>query len=165
MAKKSQIQANVIIYILAVVIGTAILLFGYKAIKNMAGMQEDIIKIDFKNKFQHEIELKANQFRNVNTLDFVLPKEFKMICMVDHFKTEEAKAWAEQNNLTMIKNILEDDVAADVFLLKDNVVKDMLYTGALSLDDPLECIAINSGYLSLKFEALGRRGVKVNEAS
>src|SRR3989344_6617045 len=90
-SKKAQIQGQVIIYILAVIIASFILLYGYGVIKNLVLTQEDILIVTFKEDVKSEVTKKSYEFRNVNLIKYQIPKNFDEVCVVDLKKSQDAE--------------------------------------------------------------------------
>src|SRR3989344_6646313 len=96
--KKSQVQGEVIIYILAVIIASFILLYGYGAIKNLISTQEDILIVTFKEDVKSEVTKKSYEFRNINLIKYQAPKNFDEVCFVD------LKKWQDTDVLSSISS-------------------------------------------------------------
>jgi len=79
--KKGQIN-QVFIYIMAVIIFAAIMLYGYKAIKNIMEKGNYVEYTNFKKDFENTVE-NSKQYGEVNIKSFSLPPGVSEICIVD----------------------------------------------------------------------------------
>jgi hypothetical protein len=80
---KSQINSQILVYILAVIIMALVLAFGYKAINDMKVKAADIELITFRSNIQTEISKLAPQYETINVLSLKIPTKFREICFVD----------------------------------------------------------------------------------
>ncbi len=158
----AQIQGQVIIYILAVIIASFILLYGYGAIKNLVLTQEDILIVAFKEDVKSEVAKKSYEFRNINLIKYQIPKNFDEVCAVDLKKLQDAEVLSATSSNTLIQDSIRDGVKRNIFLVDDNIMKDGFYAGNLAPVNGFDCIEVYSGEVSLKYEALGKEGVKIS---
>ncbi len=161
--KKSQIQGEVIIYILAVIIASFILIYGYGAIKNLVSTQEDILIVTFKEDVRSEVTKKSYEFKNINLIKYQVPQNFDEVCVVDLKRFQDSYVLASLSSNTLIHDSVKDGVKRNIFLVDDGVMRDGFYAGNLAPLNGYECIQVYSGEISLKYEALGKEGVKISE--
>ena len=164
--KKGEVQGQVVIYILAVIIASMILLYGYGVVKDLVSSQENILIVTFKEDVRSEVDRKSYEFRNVETLKFELPQYFDEACVVDLDKAndplQERDLLNKIGSYVLIKNSVQSKVKRNFFLLNNGLINDGFYAGDLSIPDGFSCIPINTGQLELRFEALGKEGVKIS---
>src|SRR3989344_3355827 len=80
--RRAQIEGTIIIYVLAVFIGSLVLLFGYSVIKEILASQRSIELLDFKQDLRNEIKQKLSEFQSRDTLSLMLPSNFETVCFV-----------------------------------------------------------------------------------
>jgi len=161
--KKSQIQGEVIIYVLAVIVASFILIYGYGAIKNLISTQDDILIVTFKEDVKSEVTKKSYEFKNINLIKYQIPQNFDEICVVDLKKLQDVEVIQSMSANSLIQDSVKDGVKRNIFLVDDGIMRDGFYAGNLAPFNGFECIDIYSGEVSLKYEALGKEGVKISE--
>ncbi len=76
--KKAEMQSQIFIYILAMVIGVGILLYGYNAIKGFKTQADDVLMIQFENGIKNDLKTISFESTKVKTYD--LPSQVLQIC-------------------------------------------------------------------------------------
>jgi len=164
MKKRGQVEARIIIYVLAVFIAGIILIYGYTVIKGLAGTQEDILLLSFKEDVKAEVEEKSYEFRSSEKLTFTIPKQYTKVCYGDSSRLGRNKNLIDQTipiDYTLIRKSMEGDVRNNFFMMERGIMRDAFYAGDLFLVDVFECTNVTDGQLNLKFTALGRQGVEI----
>ncbi|MBW3012860.1 hypothetical protein KY325_01395 [Candidatus Woesearchaeota archaeon] len=165
MKKRGQIEARIVIYVLAVFIAGVILIYGYTVIKGLVGTQEDILLLTFKEDLKAKVEEKSYEFRSSEKLTFTLPKQFTAVCYGDVRRMANNQFLINQmpTGLTLIKDSFSDSVQNNFFLMERGLVmRDSLFVGDLFIPNNFECVNITDGQLNLQFTAQGRQGVLIN---
>lgn len=168
--KRAQVQTQILMYVLAVIVGTMILVFGYNAVRGFLSTQDDVDTLQFKTELQTHIDVKASQYRTVNVFDYSVPSRFTSVCFADHTMRAGFDNQPKITDSYILENTIKDAfLPMDVFLLEDGLVTDMFHVGSIALrtaDDSAksaDCFDIVDGYMQLRLEALGRQGVLVSE--
>ncbi|MBW2987074.1 hypothetical protein KY336_00860 [Candidatus Woesearchaeota archaeon] len=164
MKKRGQIEARIIIYVLAVFIAGIILIYGYTVIKGLTGTQEDILLLSFKEDVKAEVEEKSYEFRSSEKLTFTVPKKFTKVCYGDSSRLGSNQNLIDQTipiGFTLIRKSMQDDVRDNFFMIERGIMRDAFYAGDVFLADAFECTNVTDGQLNLKFTALGRQGVEI----
>jgi hypothetical protein len=126
--KKSQIQTQIFVYVLATIIIGAILLYGYRSIFMMREKGEQIDLISFKSEVQEEIIKMSNDYGSSRILKFRTPSSFQEVCFIDlsknpnpEIKTDHPlvyESWSDQtSNLFLI-----DELAKEFLLVQQNEI-------------------------------------------
>ncbi|MEK6886677.1 MAG: hypothetical protein AABW88_02485 [Nanoarchaeota archaeon] len=76
--KKAEMQSQIFIYILAMVVGVGILLYGYNAIKGFKSQADDVLLLQFENGIKNDLKTISFESTKVKTYD--LPSEFTQVC-------------------------------------------------------------------------------------
>lgn len=83
LGKKGQISGQVFIYILALIIFSAVLLYGYNAIKKFGQQSEELLITQLTNDIRTEVEKIESQYGSVEKLSVEVPERFDKICFID----------------------------------------------------------------------------------
>ena len=81
--KKAQIQAQVFVYVLAMLVIALVLLYGYRSINTMKERANQVDLLAFKNDMTKSIEKVSNDYGTVRVPTFNIPKEYKEVCFID----------------------------------------------------------------------------------
>jgi len=81
--KKAQITGQVFIYILALIIFSAVLLYGYKAVKTFGDQSEGLIITQLTNEIKTQVGKIESQYGSVEKLQLEIPERFDKVCFVD----------------------------------------------------------------------------------
>ena len=85
MKKRAQIQAQIFIYIMVLVVGAGILIYGYTAIKGFKNQADDVLELEFQNTLKND--LKSISFESTKVRTYDLPATITQVC----FKTPNAQ--------------------------------------------------------------------------
>ncbi|MBD3259063.1 hypothetical protein GF371_00365 [Candidatus Woesearchaeota archaeon] len=163
--KRGQIEARIVIYVLAVFIAGTILIYGYTVIKGLVGTQEDILLLTFKEDLKAKVEEKSYEFRSSEKLTFTLPKKYTSVCYGDVRRLADNQYLINlmPPGLTLIKDSFSDSVPYNFFLMERGLImRDAFHVGDLFIPDNFECVNVTDGQLNLQFTAQGRQGVQIN---
>ena len=166
--RRAQIEGTIIIYVLAVFIGSLVLLFGYSVIKEILASQRSIELLDFKQDLRNEIKQKLSEFQSRDTLSLMLPSNFETVCFVSTGSESGAAGAADALGYPLVSYLLAPTLSTphNVFLLENGVLKDVVDVGRLALYEgtaqkDLACFEIVAGRVDLVFVARGREGVNI----
>lgn len=164
---------QVFIYLLAAIIFTMVLLFGYKAIGNIMETSEYVSLIDFKTKLETNID-QISTSHDTNIYYYNLPSKYDEICFIDMSKSESCnfdERGVCYNNFCgnspsvykangVVCDAWESNTSQNIFLFPMAGID--ISTGPISIDadgdggdDGLLCLDISSGQFSLKLEGRG----------
>lgn len=88
---QGQIQGQVFVYILALIIFSAVLLYGYNAVKKFGEQSDELLITQLTNNIQTQVEKIASQYGSVEKVGVEVPDRYDNICFVD---TREGCAYA-----------------------------------------------------------------------
>ncbi|MBD3203086.1 hypothetical protein GF327_02230 [Candidatus Woesearchaeota archaeon] len=131
--KKAQISSQVFIYILAVVILSITMLFGYNMIDRFRKNAEFSTINDFENQIKLSVNELSNEYQSIKREKFILPQKIKYLCIADsnikHNKNHIISRLALYNpNIisSQLKIILEDsfesNILKNIFLTDSNEI-------------------------------------------
>ena len=81
--RKGQIEGQVFVYILALIIFSAVLLYGYKAIKKFGDQSEELLITQLTNNIKSQVSKIESQYGSVEKLSLDVPEKYEKICFVD----------------------------------------------------------------------------------
>jgi len=156
---KAQVQARILIYVLAIFIAGMILLYGYSVVKNLLVTQESVQMLDFKKNVQDQVEALSYAFRDVRENRFQLPVKYTGLCFVN---LDIADAGDKvPDNYTLIKNSVKEGARKNVFVVEGNRMGEAFTVGKIEVENDFTCFPVVNGQVRLRFEALGR-AVKIS---
>lgn len=151
---RGQVQARVLIYVLAIFIAGMILLYGYNVVTNLLVTQEQVQLLDFKKGVTDQVEELAYAYRDVRENRYTVPVKYTRLCFADLSKDLTGKA--RQIGLTLVEDSLADGVKRNVFLIEGKRMGDAFAVGQIYVEDDFQCFPISNGQVQLRFEAVGR---------
>jgi len=147
--RKAQIS-QVFVYILAIIVFSLVLLFGYKSIKGLISQSEKVDYIHFKTKLESTI--KRVDYGDIIIEEFTIPKGYNDVCFID------LKRSGNTNNV-IIDDSWTNGVDANVFLVASQNDVDSFYTDKDKLSVPAPnyvCIPVTQGRIKVNFEGIGK---------
>jgi len=152
--KKGQIN-QIFIYIMAVIIFAAIMLYGYKAIHNIIVKGDYVEYNNFKKNFENTIE-NSKSYGEINVKSFLLPPGTSQICIVDLSETDTGRINSSYTS-AIVKDAWEVR-AYNVFLLPakyDNLLVEGLQVSDAGNKFLCEETSPAKSKITLRFEGLG----------
>ena len=155
--KKSQIQAQIFVYVLAMIVIALVLLYGYRGISTMKDRAKQIDILSFKGETMKAIEKVSNDYGTVRVPILNAPPEHTEICFIDmqgHSPAQDLEsehplvyeAWGDESaNVFLINDLVEES-----FLIgdKDNYL--------IAIDPPhYLCMHIKNREVKIKIEGIG----------
>jgi hypothetical protein len=159
--KKAQMISQVFIYILTIVVFGVILLYGYKSIQGMTNKADMVLLIQLKKEIKNAVE--KTDYGSVTKQELSLPAKFNEICFVDLDFYNNAAATdicnpVEEDYRPLVCDSWDDNVQANLFLVKDAMTVDSDYVGNIKIGntDKYVCIKSVQGKAALRLEGKGR---------
>jgi hypothetical protein len=147
-------QAQTITFILAIITGALILLFGIKVLLSVSG-DADAMKIkQFKIGLAQDIGNSAVQFGSYLSKAYDVPKYLSEVCFSAQSDTASSTDCSTLQEYPLIKDALEDNVGSNVFILgksPESFYIPYIDTGACRL----KCIKPKNGKLGIVLEGKG----------
>jgi len=83
MSSKGQIAGQIIVYILAIVVFSLVLVYGYNAIQDFRNNADQVSYINFKTDLTSAVNSISTDKDSERKMEFSLPSEFREVCFVD----------------------------------------------------------------------------------
>lgn len=83
MNRKAQIAGQVVIMIMAVIVFTMVLLYGYKSIKGIDTTRKQVEIIEFSESLKSAVKKISLDFGSVKRVDLSVPAAYQEVCFVD----------------------------------------------------------------------------------
>ncbi|MEK6984484.1 MAG: hypothetical protein AABX33_07965 [Nanoarchaeota archaeon] len=149
--KKSQLYSQIFIYILALVLISGILIFGYSTIQIFTTRGEQVACLKFKNDLSNSIESITSDFGSVKRKDLQLCSGHNKVCFVESFEQIINKDNPQGTNDPIIKDSIKSEAEKNVFL----VGGDSYSIGKISVEGDVLCINAKNNQISLRLEGMG----------
>lgn len=163
--KNAQMVGQVFIYILALVLITFTLIFGYNAIADMNERQNQVAIIQFRQELSNVVEIITPDYGSVKIRQFDITRDFQEVCIVKNFENLP-EASSIPNKYRQVQDSVEKGISDNVFLIgENNKVEESFNIGEIALESgTMLCIPVVNGKINLKFEGKGNHAlVSVNE--
>ena len=154
--KKSQVQTQIFIYVMALVIFSLILLYGYNSIKKIREQASSVEYIQFKTDIENTITKLGYEFGSVDIKEFNVPGNYKQVCFVEFSDSLTIPA-----DYPIINNSVYTNASDNVFLVK-NIAEESFKVKGLVVDGNFHCFNISKGRIEVRIESLGS-AVRVSE--
>ncbi|MBI2652418.1 hypothetical protein HYX00_03035 [Candidatus Woesearchaeota archaeon] len=155
--KKAQIYSQIFIYILALVLTSIILIYGYNAIQNFNKRANQVCFLKFKNDLSNSIESITSDYGSVKRKEMQLCAGYREVCFVESTRNPTIPA----NTDPIIRDSITSNTGKNVFLV-EKIAKESFYAGNISVDGDVLCITSKNNQISLRLEGKGNY-VKVSE--
>ena len=158
--KQSQIYSQIFIYILALVLTSIILIYGYNAIQNFNKRANQVCFLKFKNDLSNSIESITSDYGSVKKKDLQLCSGYNKVCFVETFTQLTSRENPTPADIDpIIKDSIKDNIQKNVFLV-EKAAKESFYAGnisvkSLSNDPDVLCITSKNNQISLRLEGKG----------
>lgn len=163
--RKAQIVGQVFIYVLAAIVFSIILLFGYKAISGFMDRGSEVALLDLKQEVQSAIRSIASS-PDVEKKTLYIPNKYQTICFLGNVTDGEKTSTCLCNGVPGCKGINESDENAlicdawrsgtkqNVFLVPLADIE--IVVDRIVLDDHYLCVPVAQGRVELRLEGMGR---------
>ncbi|MCK5025989.1 MAG: hypothetical protein KAS15_05325 [Nanoarchaeota archaeon] len=149
--KKAQIAGQVFIYILALIIFSAVLIYGYKAVKTFGEQSEGLIITQLTNEIKTQVGKIESQYGSVEKLQLEIPERFEKVCFVDTRDKCISFSQITSSDSNRIENIhseypliydaWKDCTGENMFLMK-GVSAEGYNIGSLQVQDGFFCVDV-----------------------
>lgn len=147
--KKSQIYSHVFVYILTTILISAILIYGYNAIKNFRQAGERICLLKFENEMRSAVEAILSDFESVKRKDIQLCR-YAQACFVETFASPSLPLTLDP----IIRDSILSKTGKNAFILGD-IAEESFYAGNISVEPDVLCIKPINDKISLRLEGKG----------
>ena len=152
MQKKSQIQSQVFIYIIAIIVFSLILVYGYNAIIGFKERSEQIAYIQFKTGLVSTVDRISSDYGTVKREEFFIGGDYKKVCFVQSYNSPENLAGDISDPI--VKDSVEGGADKNVFLFT-NTLQESFDVGEINVSNGYNCTPIVNGKVKVQFEGKG----------
>lgn len=155
--KKAQIQGQIFIYLVAIVLVSLILIYGYGAIKKMRGDIKQVSIIKFQTNLGNMVDKVALDYGSVKVYNekdpLHVPSEYSFVCFAD---TTDPRIVAGMvpSEFPLIRDSLDSGAKENVFLV-DRDLKNSLYMEKMKVKSSFFCTPVVQGSIYLALEGFG----------
>jgi len=156
-SRKSQIQTQIFIYVIAIVLFSLILLYGYNAIKGFKGRSEEIAYIKFKTDLVSTVNRVSPDYGTVKRESFFIGGEYLRVCFVQNYPDMGGgvQAAIKGEGDMVVLNSVQGTVDKNVFLFT-TTLQESFDIGEITVGTSgYECIPIINGKAKIQFEGGG----------
>ena len=166
--KKAQIQAQLFIYILAIIVIGFLLVFGTRAIMDLFSTVDEIDLLKFKTDIESNAERIAPNYGKWEKFSFDVPREIEKVCFVEHenlaLATKQGEGLCDDLHPDfhfLMCNSWKDALSANVFTVPfQSLQGGSIYLGEVKVNSPSNqahylCVPVVDGKLDLKLIGRG----------
>ena len=157
--KKAQIQAQIFVYVLAMIVIALVLLYGYSSLTTMKDRAKQVDILSLQNDVIKSIEKVSNDYGTVRAPKFNIPTDYTEICFIDIDKSPAAEL---QSNHPLVYEAWSEvsGASANVFLITDLVEESFLVgdsdNSIISIEEPnYLCIEVTNRQVKVRLEGIG----------
>ncbi len=146
MKKKAQISGQIFLYIFAMIVASAILIFGYKAVKVLTEKGNEADMLTFQNKLEGDILRSRGYGTEKVNLGYTLPLGFTELCFVDldpSIQNVETRITGKP----IIRDSVSDKIAKNIFLYPSG--EKSFYVDNLAVKNGYQCFTALKGRLKI----------------
>jgi len=154
--KRGQVQSQIFIYVLAVMVATAIFIYGYSAINSFIRQADEVGLLKFKSDIESAVKIISTDYESTKIFNekhpLFIPQKFKEVCFVG------PGAIVSSTDYPLIYDSVSSIPPAkpNVFLI-DDILSDAFYIGSIEVKETNNffCTPVVNGMIYLKLEGLG----------
>lgn len=165
--KRSQIQTQIFVYIIAAVLFSFVLIYGYNAIKDFRGKSEQVAYIKFRTNLVSAIKRVAPDYGTLKREEFFIGGEYTKACFVQSYNVDASRRVTIANHLDdpsakygMIADSVGDEVDKNVFLFTSSF-QESFDIGPINVTDSkgYVCIDLVRGKARIQLEGKGDHAI------
>ncbi len=152
--KKSQVFGQIFIYILAIIIFSLVLLYGYRAIKNFSNKAEDVSLIQLTTDIKTSVNKIKSDYGTVIKKELSISGNYIYICFIDLDYPADISLRDEH---PAVYNSWYDQAQSNMFLITSREEIQPYYIAGIKIkgDNQYVCIDVKQGKIVLKLEGKG----------
>ncbi len=151
-SRKSQIIGQVFIYILAIIIFSGILLYGYKIIKGFSNKADDVTFIQLTTDLKTSVKKIKSDYGTVIKKELRIPGKYSTICFIDLDYLAEISL---QDEHPAVYNSWKDKTKENMFLITATEDIQPYHIEGIKISSKYNCMAVNQGKILLRLEGKG----------
>ena len=154
--RKAQVIGEVFIYILAVVLFSLIMIYGYNSIRNLGDKADRVVILQIEKDLKSAVKKVASDYGTVLKKEVAVPNQYDKVCFIDLSYTGQASTelctTGNDNYNAIICNSWKDRIQKNMFLLSRN-------QEALSID--IGAVRISQGHYFCQNVAFAKITLKI----
>ena len=148
--KKSQIYSQVFVYVLAMLLVSMILVFGYKAISSFRDRTEKVACLKLKNDMTNAVDSILGDYGTIKKKQFDACSNYNQICFVESHDEVNLP-----NNVDpIIKDSILDKTGNNVFLV-NKIAEESFNIGKISVTPDVMCLKTRDNKITIAMEGKG----------
>ena len=153
--KRGQGTSQVIIFILALLIGSLVLIFGYTSLQKIRNAALETEKAKFQSSL--ESELTGLSYGSTRKKSLAVPGGYLAICFADlhYLRAHGEEEFTSDPDYAIIRDSIFSDVETNVFIMPEGIWS--FYVGDLEIEDGFACFNLSAGRTEVGLEGLGNR--------
>ncbi len=151
-SRKSQVIGQVFIYILALIIFSLVLLYGYKTIKNFSNKADDISLIQLTTDIKTSVKKISYDYGTVIKKEISIPGKYSHVCFIDLDHQAEISL---QDEHPAVYNSWYDRAQSNMFLITEKEEIQPYHIEGIKILDKYECLDVKQGKIILRLEGKG----------
>ena len=155
---RSQIQTQIFIYVIAIVIFSFVLIYGYNAVKGFSQRSDQIAYIKFKTDLLSTVKRVSPDYGTVKREEFFIGGEYSKVCFVRSYSmrlaSDKALVLSDISD-QIVWDSVNSDVNKNVFLFT-TTLQESFDVGPINVSTKgYECIDIKNGKAKIQFKGEG----------
>ena len=151
---RAQSASMIVVFVLALLIGSLVMLFGYRSVRRILGQAETATLLTFKQDL--ESVTTTLSYGSVRKADLKLPDSYTTICFADlDYLGSNLSPELRFNVKFHVINDSVQDAQANVFLFPDG--SQSFLVGPLIVEGGFACANASAGRVTVGFEGMGNR--------
>ena len=154
-SRKGQVIGQVFIYILAIIIFSLVLLYGYKTIKGFGKKADEVILIQLTTDLRTAIKKIGSDYGTVTKKELSIPGKYSYVCFVDlSYYPPPIDLDSEH---PAVYNSWLDQAQQNMFLItsKEEIEPYYIEGISISVDPHYKCLNVIQGKILLRLEGKG----------
>lgn len=154
-SKKSQIYSQVFIYVVAIILFTFILIYGYNAIKGFKEKSEQISYIKFKTDLISTVKRVSPDYGTLKREEFFIGGDYKKVCFVQSYHPELNPFFPSSITDLIVQDSFTSKVDKNVFLFT-NTLQESFEVGQINVsNNGYSCFDVVNGKVKIQFLGKG----------
>ena len=155
-SKRSQISAQVFIYVIAIILFSLILVYGYNAIRGFKEKSEQISYIKFRTDLVSTVDRISSDYGTVKMEEFFIGGNYNKVCFVQNFEADKNSILLAIDAVgdKIVYDSVKSDVDKNVFLFTQGF-QESFDVGTIKVSGGYLCVDVINGKIKVRFEGEG----------
>ncbi len=146
-SKKGAIQGQIFIYILTLIVTSLVLVYGYRAIRNILDTSEEVLEARLMQSLRSEIEKISTDYGSVRNRNFETPGNTREVCFLNNYQACTPPSKPE------LAGFLE--TGNNVFIISSAGAVSYMQVSKIDVAGCLLCVPVSGSRFSIRLEGLG----------